>query len=103
MYVPTNHIYVGDIFLLGKEDVIRTNLSVREGLGESLLCFLSFQSNSSARNGLSCTVTDWYLGVMQGLSKCTPDLNRILILVVICGWFLLQRLWCLWAWHCRAT
>ena len=33
MYVPTNHIYVGDIFLLGKEDVIHTNLSVREGLG----------------------------------------------------------------------
>ncbi len=34
VYVPTNHIYVGDIFLLGKEDVIHTNLSVREGLGE---------------------------------------------------------------------
>ena len=34
MYVPTNHIYVGDIFLLGKEDVIHTSLSVREGLGE---------------------------------------------------------------------
>ena len=33
VYVPTNHIYVGDIFLLGKEDVIHTNLSVREGLG----------------------------------------------------------------------
>ncbi len=37
MYVPTNHIYVGDIFLLGKEDVIHTNLSVREGLGTLLL------------------------------------------------------------------
>ena len=35
MYVPTNHIYVGDIFLLGKEDVIHTNLSVREGLGDA--------------------------------------------------------------------
>ena len=34
VYVPTNHIYVGDIFLLGKEDVIHTNLSVREGLGK---------------------------------------------------------------------
>ena len=33
VYVPTNHIYVGDIFLLGKDDVIHTNLSVREGLG----------------------------------------------------------------------
>ena len=36
MYVPTNHIYVGDIFLLTKEDIIRPNLSVREGLGGAL-------------------------------------------------------------------
>ena len=34
VYVPTNHVYVGDIFLLGKADIIKTNLSVREGLGE---------------------------------------------------------------------
>ena len=33
VYVPTNHVYVGDIFLLGKTDIIKTNLSVREGLG----------------------------------------------------------------------
>lgn len=33
VYVPTNHIYVGDIFLLSKSDIIHTNLSVREGLG----------------------------------------------------------------------
>ncbi|KAL4421546.1 hypothetical protein ABPG75_010837 [Micractinium tetrahymenae] len=31
-YVPTNHVYVGDIFLLGEKDIIRNNLSVREGL-----------------------------------------------------------------------
>ena len=36
VYVPTNHIYVGDIFLLTKEDIIRPNLSVREGLGAAL-------------------------------------------------------------------
>lgn len=36
IYVPTNHIYVGDIFLLKDEDVIHTNLSVREGIGEAL-------------------------------------------------------------------
>ena len=35
VYVPTNHIYVGDIFLLGKDDIIRPNLSVREGLGKT--------------------------------------------------------------------
>ena len=33
VYVPTNHIYVGDVFLLGKQDIIKVNLSVREGLG----------------------------------------------------------------------
>lgn len=31
-YVPTNHVYVGDIFLLSDKDIIRNNLSVREGL-----------------------------------------------------------------------
>ncbi len=38
VYVPTNHIYIGDIFLLQRADVIRTSLSVREGLGKASLC-----------------------------------------------------------------
>lgn len=32
VYVPTNHVYVGDIFLLEDKDIIRINLSVREGI-----------------------------------------------------------------------
>ncbi|KAL0346599.1 UNVERIFIED_CONTAM: protein CONTINUOUS VASCULAR RING 1 [Sesamum calycinum] len=32
VYVPTNHLYIGDIFLVGAKDVIRPNLSVREGI-----------------------------------------------------------------------
>uniref|UniRef100_A0A061RPD4 Integral membrane protein n=1 Tax=Tetraselmis sp. GSL018 TaxID=582737 RepID=A0A061RPD4_9CHLO len=32
VYVPTNHVYVGDVFLLQDSDIIRTNISVREGL-----------------------------------------------------------------------
>ena len=32
VYVPTNHVYVGDVFLLPKQDIIKPNLSVREGL-----------------------------------------------------------------------
>ena len=32
IYVPTNHVYVGDVFLLEEKDIIHTNLSVREGL-----------------------------------------------------------------------
>ena len=46
MYVPTNHVYVGDIFLLGKEDIIRPNLSVREGLGmKSYIKMLYIRNN----------------------------------------------------------
>uniref|UniRef100_A0A7C8ZL46 Uncharacterized protein n=1 Tax=Opuntia streptacantha TaxID=393608 RepID=A0A7C8ZL46_OPUST len=32
VYVPTNHMYIGDIFLVNSKDVIRPNLSVREGI-----------------------------------------------------------------------
>ncbi|KAI3906667.1 hypothetical protein MKW92_013810 [Papaver armeniacum] len=32
VYVPTNHLYLGDIFLVNCKDVIRPNLSVREGI-----------------------------------------------------------------------
>ncbi|EFJ37288.1 hypothetical protein SELMODRAFT_437885 [Selaginella moellendorffii] len=32
IYVPTNHLYIGDIFLVNSRDVIRPNLSVREGI-----------------------------------------------------------------------
>ena len=34
VYVPTNHLYIGDVFLVNTKDVIRPNLSVREGIGE---------------------------------------------------------------------
>eukprot|EP00887_Chlorella_sp_A99_P003954 scaffold11.g3954.t1 len=32
VFVPTNHVYVGDLFLLGSRDIIRSSLSVREGI-----------------------------------------------------------------------
>jgi len=32
IYVPTNHVYVGDIFLMGEEEILKPKLSVREGL-----------------------------------------------------------------------
>jgi len=32
VYVPTNHLYIGDIFLVNSKDIIRPNLSVREGI-----------------------------------------------------------------------
>ncbi|CAN1344223.1 Protein LIKE COV 3 [Linum perenne] len=32
VYVPTNHLYLGDIYLISSKDVMRPNLSVREGI-----------------------------------------------------------------------
>jgi uncharacterized membrane protein len=34
VYVPTNHLYIGDIFLLNTDEIIRPNLSIREGIGK---------------------------------------------------------------------
>lgn len=45
VYVPTNHLYIGDIFLVNSKDVIRPNLSIREGIGllsVSLSCLFIF-------------------------------------------------------------
>ncbi|KAL3735486.1 hypothetical protein ACJRO7_024584 [Eucalyptus globulus] len=40
VYVPTNHLYIGDIFLVNSKEIIRPNLSIREGIGKlSLLHF----------------------------------------------------------------
>lgn len=33
VYVPTNHLYVGDVVVLPAEDVIETGLSIEEGMG----------------------------------------------------------------------
>lgn len=38
VYVPTNHVYVGDIFLLSAKDILRPNLSVREGIEIVVSC-----------------------------------------------------------------
>ncbi|XP_042494818.1 protein LIKE COV 1-like [Macadamia integrifolia] len=32
VYVPSNHLYVGDVFLISSKDIMRPNLSVREGI-----------------------------------------------------------------------
>ncbi|XP_022773986.1 protein LIKE COV 3-like [Durio zibethinus] len=32
VYVPSNHLYIGDIFLISSKDIIRPNVSVREGI-----------------------------------------------------------------------
>lgn len=35
VFVPTNHLYIGDIFLVNSKDILRPNLSIREGIGMS--------------------------------------------------------------------
>lgn len=42
VYVPTNHLYIGDIFLVSSSDVIRPNMSVREGIGMPILVLILF-------------------------------------------------------------
>jgi len=32
VFIPTNNLYLGDVILVGKEDVIRTELTVEEGI-----------------------------------------------------------------------
>ena len=32
VYVPTNHLYVGDVVVLPVEDVVETDLSVEDGV-----------------------------------------------------------------------
>lgn len=34
VFVPTNHLYIGDIFLVNSKEIIRPNLSIREGIGK---------------------------------------------------------------------
>lgn len=41
VYIPTNHLYLGDIFLISPNDILRPNLSVREGIGTCTSFLLS--------------------------------------------------------------
>lgn len=55
VYVPTNHLYLGDIFLISSKDIIRPNLSVREGIGN--LIYLRDLDISSSH----CSVSTFFL------------------------------------------
>ena len=41
VYVPMNHLYIGDIFLVNSKYIIRTNLFVHQGIGWQTHIFLS--------------------------------------------------------------
>jgi hypothetical protein len=109
IYVPTNHIYVGDIFLLKDEDVIHTNLSVREGIGEAtplhdapLLCLLH------ACCWCACIHIDAGMECLTGLCTHTGYATGRLLVHTFSMSFTRfyvrpQRSWCLSAWLYRQT
>lgn len=37
VFVPTNHLYIGDIFLVSSSEIIRPNLSIGEGIGTTIV------------------------------------------------------------------
>eukprot|EP00201_Polytomella_parva_P023886 CAMPEP_0175045476 /NCGR_PEP_ID=MMETSP0052_2-20121109/4447_1 /TAXON_ID=51329 ORGANISM="Polytomella parva, Strain SAG 63-3" /NCGR_SAMPLE_ID=MMETSP0052_2 /ASSEMBLY_ACC=CAM_ASM_000194 /LENGTH=317 /DNA_ID=CAMNT_0016309017 /DNA_START=514 /DNA_END=1467 /DNA_ORIENTATION=+ len=49
VYVPTNHVYVGDVFFLEEKDIIHTNLTVREGLEVVISCGMAVPSSLQHR------------------------------------------------------
>lgn len=49
VYVPTNHLYIGDIFLVNSAEIIRPNLSIREGIGWFLALFFIFASTATVQ------------------------------------------------------
>lgn len=83
-YMPTNHVYVGDVYLLSERDIIRNNLSggrVRSRLGGGLA--------RPAQSGLH----PHQLSVLVTASasiQSTPQCEK--------GW----RLWCRSAWRFQA-
>ena len=72
VYVPTNHVYVGDIFLLGKADIIKTNLSVREGLGTPLSAMLLYEHGWSLSTGCAAEIV---VSVGMGLPRTLKALR----------------------------
>ncbi|KAL8136986.1 hypothetical protein V2J09_002987 [Rumex salicifolius] len=58
VYVPTNHLYIGDIFLVNSNDILRPNLSVREAIGQYfpawlfLLLWYCFRLSIMSKNNL---------------------------------------------------
>ncbi|CAK9154166.1 unnamed protein product [Ilex paraguariensis] len=57
VYVPTNHLYIGDIFLVNSEEIIRPNLSIREGIGD-----FSYREDPTEQNDLEGKIIIWWTG-----------------------------------------
>ncbi|PIM97847.1 hypothetical protein CDL12_29679 [Handroanthus impetiginosus] len=53
VYVPTNHLYIGDIFLVNSKEIIRPNLSIREGIEIIVSVGMSMPQVISTVDGIS--------------------------------------------------
>lgn len=51
VYIPTNHLYLGYILPMNSKDVMRPNLSVREGIG------MSFTIKKNTASGIFLRIT----------------------------------------------
>ncbi|GJW34006.1 putative reverse transcriptase domain-containing protein [Tanacetum coccineum] len=85
VYVPTNHLYIGDVFLVNSEEIIRPNLSIREGIAREastaaaapklawLLCCLSKRigikevSQHCFGTRMICAASVYFMLLMQDL------------------------------------
>lgn len=56
VYVPTNHMYIGDIFLIKSKDIIRPTLSVREGIEIIISVGMSMPPILSTMDGSTISV-----------------------------------------------
>lgn len=102
VYVPTNHIYVGDVFMLGKQDIIKVNLSVREGLGEQsqspclqighITLVLSLRTDPTYSNPFAWTLATWPETCVH-LHHCSHCILRLEFVVLLS---LLRFLKCDW-------
>lgn len=44
VFIPTNHLYIGDIILINSKEIIRPNLSIREGIGMSAVLIVAIST-----------------------------------------------------------
>lgn len=83
VFVPTNHLYIGDIFLVNSKDILRPNLSIREGIG----MFYAFVNLWYRSFVTLCLFIDFLVG--RGELICLiayNDLHRYITLHLIYAW-----------------
>lgn len=115
VYIPTNHVYVGDIFLLSAADIIRNNLSVREGIGGR-----EEGGRDTGEHGAGAASMDKARGALLAGPAQMQAFSRLDAVGSACSrrserrrrsrapspnaapaTTRAQRLWCRWAWRCR--